>query len=127
MTAHPRDSIGLAAHTRNTEPPGRPASTLSRPWWLWPAVAAALVAGGLVLAGILSLSAVLYAGLFGGMLLMHTGGHGGHGSHGGDARQANSHGGHSSGTDDPADDRTAVDAETTGERRSDKHTSHGCH
>jgi hypothetical protein len=41
-----------------------------------------LIAGGiavtLVLAGFLSLATVVYAGLFGGMMLMHLGAHGGH-------------------------------------------------
>jgi hypothetical protein len=40
-----------------------------------------LVAAALVIAGVVPLSAVLYAAMFGGMLLMHLGGHG-HGGHG---------------------------------------------
>lgn len=55
----------------------------SRPRWLLPALLVAAVAGGLVLAGVVSLSTVLSAGLFGGMILMHLGGHGGHGGHAG--------------------------------------------
>ncbi len=55
----------------------------ARPRWLLPALIVAIVAGGLVLAGIVPLSTVLSAGLFGGMILMHVGGHGGHGGHAG--------------------------------------------
>ena len=51
----------------------------ARPGWLVPALVAGLVAIGLLLAGWVSLSTVLYVGGFGGMLLMHAGGHGGHG------------------------------------------------
>lgn len=55
-----------------------------RPRWLIPVTIAATVAIVLVLTGLVSVSAVLYAGLFGGMMLMHLGGHGGHGGgHGG--------------------------------------------
>lgn len=57
----------------------------SRPRWLLPGLLVAVVAAGLVAAGVVSLSTVLYVGLFGGMILMHVGGHGhgGHGGHGG--------------------------------------------
>lgn len=54
----------------------------ARPRWLIPGLLVTLVAGGLVAAGVVSLSAVLYAGLLGGMMLMHLGGHG-HALHGG--------------------------------------------
>ena len=57
----------------------------SRSRWLLPGLLVAVVAGGLVAAGAVSLSTMLYVGLFGGMILMHVGGHGhgGHGAHGG--------------------------------------------
>ncbi len=67
-------------------PSTAPASA-RRPRWLLPALLVAITAMALVAAGIVPLSSALYAGLFGGMLLMHAGGHGGHGAHGG-------HGGH---------------------------------
>jgi hypothetical protein len=51
----------------------------ARPRWLLPALIGSAVVGSLVVLGVLSLSAVLYGGLIGGMLLMHTGAHGGHG------------------------------------------------
>jgi hypothetical protein len=47
-----------------------------------PSLAVGIVAVGLVATGVVSLSTVLYAALFGGMILMHVGGHG-HGGHGG--------------------------------------------
>jgi hypothetical protein len=53
-----------------------------RPRWLAPLAVAAVIAAVLVLAGVVALSTVFYAGLFGGMILMHVGrhGHGGHGA-----------------------------------------------
>ena len=53
----------------------------SRPRWLLPALVAVGIAVALVLAGVVSLSTVLYVGMFGGMMLMHVGGHGDHGAH----------------------------------------------
>ena len=52
-----------------------------RPRWLGPLAVAAVIAAVLVLAGVVALSTVFYAGLFGGMILMHVRGHG-HGGHG---------------------------------------------
>lgn len=52
-----------------------------RPRWLGPLAVAVVIAAVLVLAGVVALSTVFYAGLFGGMILMHLGGHG-HGGHG---------------------------------------------
>jgi len=54
----------------------------TRPRSLVPGLLIALAAGGLVAGGVVSLTAVLYAGLLGGMMLMHLGGHG-HALHGG--------------------------------------------
>lgn len=71
----------------------------AHPRWLWPGVAAAIVVTGLVVAGVLSISIVLYAGAFGGMLLMHAGGHGGHGGHGGSGGHEDHGSGTTSGTD----------------------------
>ena len=84
MTAH--------AHDPSTHRDSRPApatagarTTSALPRWLLPALAVGIVAAGLVVACVVSLSTVIYAGLFGGMILMHVGGHGGHGGHGGPA------------------------------------------
>ena len=57
----------------------------SRPRWLVPGLIAVITGAGLVLAGVIPFSTALSAGLIGGMLLMHLGGHGGHGGHGADA------------------------------------------
>lgn len=56
--------------------------TGARPRWLMPGLVVGVVAVALVVSGVLSASTVLYAGLIGGMVLMHLGGHGGHGGHG---------------------------------------------
>lgn len=63
-------------------PPERHESSPARRWWLLPGLIAGLLAVGLVIAGVVSPSIVISAALFGGMLLMHLGGHG-HGGHGG--------------------------------------------
>ena len=84
MTEHAHDP---AAHADSPRPgpvaAGGTATTASRPRWLLPGLVAGIVVGALVVAGVLSFSTVLYAGLLGGMLLMHLGGHGGHRGHGG--------------------------------------------
>ena len=66
-----------------TVPTHRSASTerSGRPRWLAPLAVAVVIAAVLVLAGVVALSTVFYAGLFGGMILMHLGGHG-HGGRG---------------------------------------------
>lgn len=142
MTAHGHDP---ATHGGGTRP--EPAATggapmiSSRPRWLLPGLLVAIIAGGLVVAGVLSLSTVLYAGLFGGMILMHAGGHG-HGGHGGGG-----HGGHGGGTNDAGDlrgrssdsqpsesgsgarldERAANEPMTSETDDHDQHSSHGCH
>ncbi len=55
----------------------------SRPRWLVPGLLVVIAGAGLVLAGVISFSTAVSAGLIGGMLLMHLGGHGGHGAHSG--------------------------------------------
>jgi hypothetical protein len=115
----------------------------SQPRWLLPGLAIGLVAAGLLLAGVVSLSTVVYAGLFGSMLLMHTGGHGGHGMHGGSAghdghrgssNSANdlsqhSHGFQSelSGSAAGLDDRATNEPTARETDDHDQHSSHGCH
>ena len=143
MTAHVHDP---AVHDESTGPAGaalRRDSTMSaRPRWLLPGVLVAVIVAGLVVAGVLSLSSVLYAGLFGGMILMHTGGHG-HGGHAGGG-----HAGHGDGTTNDAEDlrqgssrsqpvqsgsdarleERAAKAPMTSEKTDhDQHGSHGCH
>lgn len=85
MTAHAHDpSTDLTPSEDGSVHPTR-ATGSTRPRWLLPALVGGIAVAALVVYGILPPSAVLYAGLFGGMFLMHRGGHGGHGggSHGG--------------------------------------------
>jgi hypothetical protein len=83
-----------------------PARHATRPRTLLPIVIALVLALGLVLIGIVPFSTVLSLGLFGGMMLMHLGGHGG------------GHAGH----DAHLHDGTAeADADRPGQRRG------GCH
>lgn len=153
MTMHTHDRAAQDGRT----PPGPPTagglSTLpARPRWLLPGILVAVVVGGLVIGGVLSPSAVLYAGLFGGMLLMHLGGHGGHGGghagHGGHGGGNAGHGGHGGGTSpDGADlsrrsgdsqlpaagsgsglDGRAISNSTTSEtHHDDQRTTNACH
>lgn len=51
------------------------------PRWLMPGVLITIVAVWLVLTGIVPVSTMFYAGMFGAMLLMHRGGHGSHDGH----------------------------------------------
>ena len=118
MTAH-----DPATHTSGRDP--LPARTdamkagAARPRWLVPGLLVVIVAVGLVVAGVLSVSAVIYAAVFGGMILMHVGGHGGHGSHGGGPAN---HGGQGS---DPTED--SGDRQGDGTDDHDQRGSHGCH
>lgn len=83
MTAHTHDPATLGDGLRPESAPTDGASTISsRPRWLVPGLLVLVVVGALVVAGVVEPSTVLYAGLFGGMILMHVGGHG-HGGHGG--------------------------------------------
>lgn len=144
MTAH-----DPAAHTDGRRPSptitGGANATAARPRWLMPGLLVVIAAAGLVVAGVLSLSTVLYAGLFGGMILMHVGGHGGHGSHGG------GHAGHGGHVADPTNDAEDLSARSSGPQTTgadskgelddrastdqngnetddhDNHSSHGCH
>lgn len=145
MTAHAHDP---AAHTDSGRPSPaarRRSPATSRPRWLVPGLLVAALAAGLVLAGVLSLTTVIYAGLFGGMILMHVGGHGGHGGYGGGP------GGHAGLGDDPTSDDTNLSARSSGSKAPgsvsgdglddraetdrhgnkvddhDQHSSHGCH
>lgn len=53
-----------------------------RPPWLLPVLAVGTIGIGLVLAGVISATTLIYIGVIGGMLVMHLG-HGGHGAHAG--------------------------------------------
>ncbi len=112
--------------------------TSTRPRWLLPGLAAGIVVSVLAVAGVLSLSTVLYAGLFGGMILMHAGGHGRHGGHGGhgsgttpavDDLRTPSSGAQvrRSGSSDEIDDGTLTNESRNETDDHDKHSSHGCH
>ena len=146
MTAHVHDP---ATHSGGMRPGATPtdgaSTTSSRPRWLVPSLVVAVVVGGLVVAGVLSLSTVLYAGLFGGMILMHTGGHGHSGHGGGPAGPGHSlHGDQADDFEDlsqrssgaqPAESGSSAGLEERAHNNSessetddhDQHSSHGCH
>lgn len=135
----------MNAHTHL--PADHDASAASRPRWLLPGLLGALIVGGLVVAGVVSLTVVLYAGLFGGMILMHVGGHGGHGGHGGNGQVGAGHNLRANGADDGADlshhssgakapdsgsgagldARARTDSTESETDEHDQHRSHGCH
>jgi hypothetical protein len=151
MTAHVHDPAAHGGHASPVETAAEPRrATIARPRWLMPAVVGGMVVGALVVAGILPLSIVFYAALFGGMVLMHVGGHGGHGGHGG--------GGHAAHGDEPGaqgrrledateelrlrspgsqpvratsgtglDDRASTTITTNETTDDDQHRSHSCH
>lgn len=138
MTTHAHDpSIERADPAPGgTTATGHPEAAFRRPGWLLPALAVGLLAIGLVVAGVVSLSTALYAAAFGGMLLMHVGGHG-HGGHGGGEHGGGEHGNDLSrgsggsqqqrtGSGDELDDRAANQPNRT-ENDDDQHSSHGCH
>jgi len=144
MTAHAHDPAAVSGATPESAPDGGASTSPTRPRWLLPGLTIALVAGALVAAGVVPLSTVLYAGLFGGMIFMHVGGHG-HGGHGGGGHGG--HAAHSGGTNDtddlspgssgsqPTDPGSAVgldaraghDSTDSETERHDQHSSHGCH
>ena len=155
MTAQTHDPASQAAGprsgpgaTRNTDDRN---TTAARPQWLLPGLLIGIVAAGLVVTGVLSLSTVLYAGLFGGMILMHLGGNGGHGGNGGQGGHGGGHDAHGGHSDDLGSDVESLSARSSGpqvagadsngepdDRAStdrhgiethdhDKHSSNGCH
>ncbi len=119
MTAHVHN------HSELTSEPRVSASALevgpaqaAVPRWLIPGLAIAFVVAGLVLAGVVSPSTVLFLGFFGGMILMHTGGHGAHGGHGG----------HESSAPDAGRSDLASSSSSGNEtHEGGPHRSHGCH
>lgn len=143
--AHAHDPAMNPADDTVEAPTGdtRAGGTSTRPRWLLPGLAVAVVVAGLVVAGVVSLSTALSAGLFGGMLLMHLGGHGMHGGHGGGG-----HGGHADGSSpdgrvsseqqrmsQPEEPGSAGatrhegsdDGRGIGAQQHDQRGSHGCH
>ncbi len=104
-----------------------------RPRWLLPGVLVVTVAAALVVAGVVSLSTVLSIGLFGGMILMHVGGHGGHGGHGGDASRGEDLSRPSPGSQPGRSrstsglDRAADDPKGSETQDHDQRSSHSCH
>jgi hypothetical protein len=54
-----------------------------RPRWLLPVLVAAAAGLGLAILGIVPVSTLLSVAVFGGMIVMHLGGHGSHGGHSG--------------------------------------------
>lgn len=84
MTPHPGDPSMHPVDDPVDTPQGtaRAGRTSTRPRWLLPGLAVGVVVAGLVVTGVVPPSSVLYVGMFGGMMLMHMGGHGMHGGHG---------------------------------------------
>ena len=146
MTTHAHHPSGEVPAARGSGPPDQDQaeSVFARPRWLLPALAAGLVAVGLVAAGVVSLSTMLFIVAFGGMMLMHAGGHGGHGGHtGSQDTESAGHAGHSSsgmGGDRPGgsesqpsdtanglDGRASSDSDRIETHDDDQHGSHSCH
>ncbi len=110
-----------------------------------PGIGIGLVAVALVVAGVLSFSTVIYAGLFSGMILMHVGGHGAHGGHAAHSGGNGEHGeatardtedlrqpssgaqASASGSDHRLDDGVSIDANRIETHDHDQHGAHGCH
>ena len=145
MTAHVHDPAMHPVDEATGAQPGDGSArgTSTRPRWLMPGIAVGVVVAGLVLAGVVSLSTALYAGLFGGMLLMHLGGHGMHGGHGGGGHAGHAGGGSSDGRASSAPQRTSrpdepgaaqetrhqgpEDGRGVERHQDDQRGSHGCH
>ena len=98
-------------------------ASIARSRWLVPGVAVVTLVATLVVAGIIPLSTVLSLGLFGGMMLMHLGGHGIHGSHGGHAQHERDE---QAGLEHERLSATPSEAARQAELR-DAADSHGCH
>lgn len=144
MTTHVHDQSTDGGARRSGPVATDPTQTAPvRPRWLLPALAAALVAAGLVVAGVVSLSTMFYIAAFGGMLLMHSGGHG-HGGHGGGQARDGAHGDEAiradqvlSGRSDGSQPLRSASGDKADERASeekrnethdhDEHSSHACH
>ena len=130
MTAHVHDpsADGDRRPHGPTASGGAPMAS-ARPRWLLPTLAVGIIAAALVVAGVLPFSTVIYAGLFGGMLLMHAGGHGGHGGHGGGhGGHGGGHEGHGGGTAGAGDLSQPSDDPNGSETHDhDQRNAHSCH
>lgn len=131
---HEHPGTGVDDRSSDRDPVGAVVPAAARPPWLVPALAVGVAAVALVIAGVLSASMVLYAGLVGGMLLMHLGGHGAHGAHGGrTAADADMLSEPSSGTQglgpgsSRAPDDQALKHGNGNEQDGDEPNVHGCH
>ena len=141
---HPPSEHADGTHVASAHGAGKP-TTASPPRWLLPGLIGALIVGGLVVAGVVSPSVLLSLGLFGGMILMHTGGHN-HGGHGGSSQvgvgrdpqgvrvdPAADLSRRSSGAQDPESrsgaglDARASNTTTSETDDHDQHASQGCH
>lgn len=145
MSAQVHDHTRHGAATHQGPQRSHMSTVAPKPKWLVPGLVVALLAIALVVAGVVSVSTVLYAGLFGGMMLMHQGGHGhgghgaggagrGHSMHGDGAADAEDLSGRSSGAQPNEPDSTAGLDErarenpTTSETDDhDQHRAHSCH
>jgi len=143
MTTHVHHPSSNGDARRSDSTATKPAqSGPTRPRWLLPGLAAAFVAAGLVVAGVVSLTTMFYVVVFGGMLVMHLGGHGhghggGHVGHGGrgsastsedhdlSRRSGGSQPPHSA-LGDGLDDR-AFGPKPKRQDDDDQHSPHGCH
>lgn len=118
-TTHHHDPAGRDPRA-TVEAPLEPMPTASpRPRWMVPALAAGLIGLGLVTAGVISMSSLIYFGLVGGMLLMHLGGHG-HGVHGGGA-------GHGTSLSQRSDDTQPAAPGSHAEGSVDEPVTHNAH
>jgi hypothetical protein len=126
MTVHAHDPA-VPADGARPEPTGRATgTTAARPRWLVPGLAIGIIAATLVIAGVLPFSTVLYAGLIGGMFVMHLGGHGGHGGHGSNSGNGGNggNGGHGG---NAVDEQAPAEARADQARDDDQRPTHGCH
>ncbi len=92
-----------------------PAATKSR--WLIPGIAVGIAATALVIAGVISVTTLVYTGVIGGMLLMHLG-HGAHRAHG-------AHNGQGGKGLDGSDDSGTPESDRASS--ADRPESHSCH
>ena len=144
MTAHADDH---SVHATERPPTGGRPRTVERRGPFDPVgsrpIGGRLALGGMVLADGVSLPTVVYAGMLGGMILMHLGGQGGQGGHG---RQGEPHGrggttpdaedlSHRShraqlgrpGSDEAPEDRASINPNGNERHDHGQHSSHGCH
>lgn len=128
MTVHAHDPAVPADAARPEPTGGATATTAARPRWLVPGLAVGIIAAALVVAGVLPFSTVLYAGLIGGMFVMHLGG--GHGGHGGPGSSQGGHGGHGGNANHGGhvvDDQAPAEERANEARAESERPTRGCH